>query len=60
MFPYCLKSKEKTESKNPKLAKTKNGRIIVLSNFTVCGNKKLKFIKEQKTKEMFGSTLGKL
>ena len=50
MFSYCLKSKEKTESKNLKLTKTKNGRIIVLSNFAVCGNKKSKFIKKQKTK----------
>ena len=26
MLPYCLKCKEKTDSKNPKVVTTKNGR----------------------------------
>ena len=44
---YCLKCRKNTESKNPKGSRTKNGRIMLLSNFAVCDSKKLKFIKEQ-------------
>ena len=29
----------KTESKNPKVVKTKNGRIMVISNCAVCSSK---------------------
>ena len=36
-----------TESKNPKVARTKNGKIILLSKRAVCNSKKSKFIKEQ-------------
>ena len=36
--------KKKTESKNPRVVKTKIGRIMVCA---VCDSKKLKFIKEQ-------------
>ena len=32
---YCLKCRKNTESKNPKVAKTKNGRIMLLSKFAV-------------------------
>ena len=35
----CLKCKKNTESKNPKLVKTKNGRIILWSNCAVFGNR---------------------
>ena len=44
---YCLKCIKNTESKNPKVAKKKNGRIMLLSKCAVCDCKKLKFIKEQ-------------
>ena len=47
MLSYCLKCRKNTESKNPKVARTKNGRIMLLSKCTVCNSKKLKFIKEQ-------------
>ena len=36
-----------TESKNPKVSRTKNGRIMLLSNYAVCNSKKSKFIKQQ-------------
>ena len=32
MLSYYLKSKKRTESKNPKVVRTKNGRIMLLSN----------------------------
>ena len=38
---YCLKCRKDTESKNPKVVKTKNGRIILLSKCAVCDNKNL-------------------
>ena len=31
MLLYCLTCRKNTESKNPKAAKTKNGRIMLLS-----------------------------
>ena len=39
--------KKNTESKNPKVSKTKNRRVMLLSKFAVCNRKKPKFIKEQ-------------
>ena len=46
MFSYYLKCKN-TESKNPEVVKTKNGRRMLLSKCAVCDSKKSKFIKEQ-------------
>ena len=31
MLSYCLKCRKNTESKNPKVARTKNERIMLLS-----------------------------
>ena len=39
------KCRKNTESKNPKVVKTKNRRIMLLSKFAVRDSKKLKFIK---------------
>ena len=36
MLSYCLKSIKNTESKNPKVARTKHGRILLLSICAVC------------------------
>ena len=52
---YCLKCRKKTESKNPKAAKTKNGRIMLLSKCTVSDSKKSKFIKEQEASGLLSS-----
>ena len=49
MPSYCLKSRKNTESKTPKVVNTKNGKIILLSKFSMCDSKKSKFIKEQET-----------
>ena len=40
MLLYCLKCRKNTESKNPQVVKTKNGRIMLLSRFAVCDSKK--------------------
>ena len=58
MLSCCLKCKENTESKNPRVVN--KGRIMVSSNCVVCGSKKSKFIKEQEAKGFLGSTLGKI
>ena len=50
MLSYCLKCKKNTESINPKVSKTKNGKTIILSKRAICDSKKSKFIKEQQAK----------
>ena len=57
MLSYCLKCKKNTESINPKVSKTTNGKVIILSTCAICGNKKSKFIKEQQAKGLL-SNLG--
>ena len=55
MLSYCLKCRKNTESKNPKFAMTKNGRIMLLSKCAVYGRKKSKFIKEQEAGGLLSS-----
>ena len=45
MLFYCLKCKKNIESINLKVSKTSNGKTMILSKCAICGNKKLKFIK---------------
>ena len=58
MTSYCLKRRKITESKNPKVVKTKNGRTILLSKCAVCNSKKWKFIKEQQAKGFISNFKG--
>ena len=55
MLSYCLKYRKNTESKNPKVVKAKNGRIMLLSKCEVCDSKKSKFAKEQETSGLLNS-----
>ena len=55
MLSYCLKYRKNTESKNPKVARTKNGRIMLLSKYAVCDSKKSKFIKQQEASGLLSS-----
>ena len=55
MLSYCLKCRKNTESKNPKVVKTKKGRIMPLSKCAVCDNKKSKFIKEKEASRLLSS-----
>ena len=48
MLSYCLICRKDAESRNPKVGRTKNGRIMLLSKCVVCNSKKSKFIKQQK------------
>ena len=55
MLSYCSKCRKNTESKNQKVAKTKNGRIMLLSKCAVCDSKKSKFSKEQEANGLLSS-----
>ena len=57
MLSYCLKCKKNTESINPKVSKTTDGKTMILPKCTICGSKKSKFIKEQQAKGLL-SNLG--
>ena len=57
MLSYCLKCRRNTESINPKILKTTNGKAIILSKCAICGSKKSKFIKQQEAKGLI-SNLG--
>ena len=57
MKTYCVKCREETENLNPKIFKTKNGRLIIKSKFAKCGIKKSRFVKEQEAKGLL-SNLG--
>ena len=52
---YCLKSIKNAESKKPKFARTKNRRIIFLSNCVVYDSKKSNFLKQQGASELLSS-----
>ena len=56
-LPYCLKCKKDTESIDPKVSATSNGRTIILSKCAICDSKKSKFTKKQEAKELL-SNLG--
>ena len=55
MLSYCLKCRKSTESENPEVVRTKNGRIMLLSKCAVCHSKNLKFIKEQEASVLLSS-----
>ena len=44
-----------TEYKNPKVVRTKNGRIMLLSKCVVCNGRKSKFLKKQEVKGLLSS-----
>ena len=61
MKSYCLKCRKDTENINPKVSKTSNNRIMVLSKYAICGSKKSRFIKNQEAKGLgIKATLSKV
>ena len=40
MLPYCLKCKKNTESVNPRVSKTSDGKTMILSKFAIRGSNK--------------------
>ena len=57
MLSYCSKCKKNTESINPKVSKTTNGKTMILSTYAICNSKKSKFMKVQQAKRLL-SNLG--
>ena len=57
MKSYCLKCRKDTENINPKVSKTSNNRIIVLSKYAIWRKIKSRFIKNQEGKGLL-SNLG--
>ena len=55
MLSYRLKCKKNTESINPKVSKTTDGKMMILSKCAICGSKKSKFIKEQQAKGLLSN-----
>ena len=58
MLSYCLKCRKNTESRNPKVVRTKNGRIMLVSRCSVCNSKKSEFLKEKIAKGLVSSLTG--
>ena len=53
---YCLTFRKNTESKNSKIARTKNRRVMLLSKCDICDKvKKFTFIKEQEASGFLSS-----
>ena len=55
MLSYCFKCRRNTESINPNVSKTTNGKAMILSTCAICGTKKSKFIKEQEAKGLLSN-----
>ena len=55
MLLYCLKCKKNTESKNPVVARRKDGRMMLLSKCAMCDSKKSIFIKQQEASQLLSS-----
>ena len=47
MSSYCSKSRKNTESINPRVSRTNNGKTMILTKCAICGSKKSRFIKKQ-------------
>ena len=48
-------NKKNTESIDPKVSATNNGRTMILSKCALCGSKKSKFAKKQEAKGLLSS-----
>ena len=54
-FYFNVWSDKKKENKNPKVARVKNERIMLLSKCAVCNSKKLKIYKQQEARGLLSS-----
>ena len=55
MKTYCLVCRKNTGNVNFKMVKTKNDRLQLKSQCSICGNKKSIFIKTQEAKGILSS-----
>ena len=47
METYCVGCKKNTANENSNIRKTKQNRLMLLSNFAICGKKKWTFIRNK-------------
>ena len=47
METYCVSSKKSTENRNSSIERTKQNRLMFVSNCAVCAKKNLRFTKNQ-------------
>ena len=52
MEKYCISCKKHIANKNSSAKRTKQNRLMLVSNCAVCGNKKSKFIKNQEASRL--------
>ena len=52
MESFCLKCKKNIENIDPKVSSASNGRVMILSECTICNSKKSRFIKHQEAKRL--------
>ena len=57
METCCINCRKNTANLNPKIFKTKNGRLVMQSKCAECGIKKSRFVEEQEAKGLL-SNLG--
>ena len=57
MKSYCLRYRKDTENINLRVSNTSNGKTMILSECTICGSKKSRFIKNQEARGLL-SNLG--
>ena len=55
MQTYCVGCGKNTDNVNSKMIKTKNGRLQLKCQCSICGNKKSRFVKEQEAKGILSS-----
>ena len=55
MKTYCFVCRKNNDNTSSKMIKTKNGRLQLKSQCSICGNKKSGFIKEQEAKGILSS-----
>ena len=51
MLSYCLKCRKHTESINPRVSKTNNGKTMALLKCAICGSKIQDLLKNRKQVE---------
>ena len=57
MKTYCVKCRKDIENIDSKMVRTKNNRLVMQSNCSICGIKKSRFVKEKEAKGLL-SNLG--
>ena len=58
MLSYCLKRRKNTESIDPKISATSNGKTMILSKCAICGTKKSRKNKKKQGAKGLFSILG--